>query len=258
MDYTNKKEAHKMKTAEKIVKYAFLVMGVVIFLNAVVAAFTSNFNLGLVVAFLLGISLIVLGLFKGLKLAVRLCLALPLVFLIVFAASLFICGNSESFTYEEDAIIVLGSGIRGEKLSDGLRRRLDRAVEYHRENPKAVIVVTGGQGPQEDITEALAMERYLLSRGIDPSKIIKEESATGTNENFRFSKRILDDHFGESYTVGFITTEYHIYRAGKIALAEGFENVTHGHCHSIPYTAFPGALREVFAIAAYTLRYLLG
>lgn len=243
-----------MKLTEKIVKYVLLVLGVVIFANAIVASFTSNFNLGLVLAFLLGSALIFLGLFKGLKLAARLSLALPMMILIVFAVSLFVCGSSESFTYEEDAIIVLGSGIRGEKLSDGLRRRLDRAVEYHRKNSDAVIVVTGGQGPQEDITEALAMERYLLSQGIDQSKIIKEESATGTNENFRFSKKLLDDYFEGDYTVGYITTDYHIYRAGKIALAEGFENVTHGHCRSIVYTAFPGALREVFAIAAYSMK----
>ncbi len=45
-------------------------------------------------------------------------------------------------------------------------QRLEAAIAYYERNPKVLLVVSGGQGPQEDISEALAMERYLIERGI--------------------------------------------------------------------------------------------
>ena len=108
---------------------------------------------------------------------------------------MFISGGTDNITYKEDAIIVLGAAVRGEEISGALQKRLDVAIEYYQKNPDVVIVVTGGQGPQEDITEALAMERYLLANGIPKEKIIKEEKATSTYENFKFSKVLLNEYF---------------------------------------------------------------
>ena len=53
--------------------------------------------------------------------------------------------------------------------------RLGKAVDANR-NYKAIIIVSGGQGPQEDITEALAMERYLKNKGIPQERIIKKNA----------------------------------------------------------------------------------
>ena len=53
-----------------------------------------------------------------------------------------------------DAVIVLGCGVRGERVSLTLARRLDAALAYLEENPKAYVVVSGGQGAGEDISEA--------------------------------------------------------------------------------------------------------
>ena len=94
---------------------------------------------------------------------------------------MFISGGTDNVTYQEDAIIVLGAAVRGEEISGALQKRLDVAIEYYQKNPDVVIVVTGGQGPQEDITEALAMERYLLANGIPKEKIIEDFG----NHNYR-------------------------------------------------------------------------
>jgi uncharacterized SAM-binding protein YcdF (DUF218 family) len=112
---------------------------------------------------------------------------------------------------------VLGAGIRGERVTHMLSYRLDKAAQYSENNPQAIIVVSGGQGPQEDITEALAMERYLIDKGIPKEKIIKEEVSTSTYENLLFSKELLDVLFEEPYETVVITNDFHIYRATKIA-----------------------------------------
>ncbi|NCU26351.1 YdcF family protein [Candidatus Nomurabacteria bacterium] len=65
-------------------------------------------------------------------------------------------------------------------ISPKLAKRLEAAIRYHTNNPDAMIVVCGGKGDQEDITEALAMERYLLSEGIPGDIIIREEKSTST------------------------------------------------------------------------------
>ena len=68
-----------------------------------------------------------------------------------------------------------------------LARRLDAALAYLEENPKAYVVVSGGQGAGEDISEAEAMRRYLAARGIEESRILMEDKSMSTLENFLFS-----------------------------------------------------------------------
>jgi len=238
-----------MRNWERIGKYSAISIGIAVIIAAFICTVFSNLNLGLFLAYGIGFAFLTLGIFwQKIHIAVKISAAFAAVFITVFVSGLFVCGTSDNITYNEDAIIVLGAGIRGETVGKGLQRRLDRAIEYHKENPDAIIVVSGGQGHQEDITEALAMERYLLEKGIPAGKIIKEENSTGTNENFRFSKEILDEHLQEDYTVAFVTTEYHIYRAENIAELEGFSEVTHCHSNSNPASVIPNGLREMCAV----------
>lgn len=109
--------------------------------------------------------------------------------------------------------------------------------------------MSGGQGFQETVTEASAMEKYLLEKGVEPSRIIKEEKATSTYENMKFSKEILDDILGEnSYKVTVLTNDYHVFRAVYLAKSVGFET-THSHGKTTWYNTVPSYLREVLAIA---------
>ena len=137
-----------------------------------------------------------------------------------------------------------------------MQDRLDAAVDYHQENPRAMIIVSGGKGLQEKITEALAMERYLISQGISSDHIIKEEKATSTYENFLYSKEILEKQLGidaENHTVAFVTSEYNVFRAASVAEATGFEHVTHIHSTTRWYSALPSVLRECLAIVKFWL-----
>jgi uncharacterized SAM-binding protein YcdF (DUF218 family) len=107
-----------------------------------------------------------------------------------------------------------------------LQYRLDKAIEYFSKNPNVIIIVSGAQGPGEDITEALAMERYLKARGIPEEHIIKEEQSTSTLENCTYSKQILDAYFPAGYRAAVITNKFHIYRTVMVAKRVGLP-VTH-------------------------------
>ena len=71
-------------------------------------------------------------------------------------------------------VVVLGAQIQGDQPSLTLKKRLDRAYEYLTEHPEASAFVSGGQGPDEQQTEASVMSAYLTARGIDPSRIVEE------------------------------------------------------------------------------------
>ena len=170
---------------------------------------------------------------------------------VAFVVFLLTFGSTDNVTKKEDAVIVLGAALHGERPSAVLADRLDTAVEYYQQNENAVIVVTGGKGMQENITEAAAMEKYLVNKGVPREKIIKEEKATSTFENFVYSKEILDELFEDKYTVAYITNEYHIYRAGAIAKTTGFENFTHKHSSTRWYSLIPGTLRECLGVMKF-------
>ena len=170
-----------------------------------------------------------------------------------FFIFLFVFGRFDSVTNTEDAIVVLGCRVRGTEPSKSLQNRLDRAVAYHRANPAALIVVSGGKGDDEDCSEAEAMSTYLQRHGVPASSILLEDRSTSTAENFRFSKPLLDAHFERPYTVAFITNDYHILRASFIARQEGYGAVTHAAAPTPFRSMFAGGLRETCAIAAHWL-----
>lgn len=234
----------------------FAVFGAYSLFNGIIISMTSNLNLGNILTLLLGIVLLFVGVFwkklnikspKWLKIAFFLLVAIVL----VFSSSLYFYGKSDNAAYDEDAVIVLGAGLRGERPSSTLKGRLNAAIEYHKKNPNAVIVVSGGQGHDEDISESLAMERYLVSYGVPQNKIIKEEKSTSTYENFKFSKEILDGLLGNDYKIAYITNDYHVFRAGRIAQNAGFENITHIHSDTIWHSVLPGVLRECVGVMKY-------
>ena len=122
----------------------------------------------------------------------------------------------------KDVLIVLGCAVRGERVSLTLKLRLDAALEYLEHSPNTAVIVSGGKGDGENISEAEAMKRYLVSHGVDEGRIITEDKSTSTWENFKFSKEILDERFPGA-SAAFVTTNFHVYRAGRVAIMNGIE-----------------------------------
>jgi uncharacterized SAM-binding protein YcdF (DUF218 family) len=233
-----------------------IALGLLLLLNALGVSMASNFNLGIVLAALLGAFVLGCGIF--LPLILRRCprwlciTALSAICLVMLCATaLLLFGRTDTVTKDEDAIIVLGAGIHGERVSLTLRDRLNAAIDCYEQNPDALIVVSGGQGPQEDISEALAMERYLVEHGIPADHILKEDRSTSTAENFAFSKALLDERFGESYSTAYVTNDFHILRAGQVAHRAGFDDISHAHSNTVWYLVVPSCLRECVAVLWY-------
>lgn len=238
---------------KKIISLVLITLGSVLAAYGIALLFITNFSAGTAFVILLGAAIILLGAVKKMRKWIRITLIVLISYALLATLFVTVYGKTDNVTYDEDAIIVLGAAVHGEKVGSSLAARLDRAVEYHRQNPDALIVVSGGRGAQEDITEALAMERYLLERGVAPDVIIKEEKATGTDYNFMYSKQLLDERLGDDYTVAFITTDYHIFRAEFTARKAGFEQITHAHSAIELWYYLPSTLREVVAIICYWL-----
>lgn len=124
---------------------------------------------------------------------------------------------------ESDApyVIVLGAAVYGETPSISLRHRSDRAAEHLNSNPNAVAVVSGGQGEGEDISEAEAMRRYLVGKGVADGRILLEDRSTSTLENLTFSKQVIEANSGDPSRVAVVSSSYHLYRAKRMAAALG-------------------------------------
>lgn len=113
-----------------------------------------------------------------------------------------------------DYIVVLGAGIRGEAVTPLLASRIERGIRLLYENPRALLILSGGQGEGEDIPEGEAMRRYALSQGVDPGRILTEEKSLNTRQNLLFSRALME---GEKPKIAVVTTSYHVFRALLLA-----------------------------------------
>ncbi len=244
---------------KKILRFILFLIAIIILVNVAYLWLVSNTNLGLILATVLGVFLFFYALFfDGFNslLDNRFGKYIKTILLIAFIGFAFIAslitisGNMDTVTFQEQAVIVLGAGIHGETPSKPLIKRLEATLRYHKLNPDAYIIVTGGQGAQETITEAESMKRYLEMHGVNPEKIIKEEQATSTYENFLFSKAILDETLGNSYKTAYITNSFHTYRAGRVAKSAGLM-ASRMHAENELLTLLPDYFRESCAVFLY-------
>jgi len=160
-----------------------------------------------------------------------------------------------------DFIMILGCGFRPDgTLYPLLQGRVDRAIELYRRQiargAKApVIVPSGGQGPDEPMSEAEAMRSYIVSKGIPESDILMEKKSRTTAENMRFSKQLIDEAMPDAKTA-FSTTNYHVFRSGIISRQNGF--APEGIGSRTKWYFWPNAyVRECIGMIVYMKKHLL-
>ncbi len=154
-----------------------------------------------------------------------------------------------------DCLIVLGAGLHGSQMSQVLYSRMKLAAEYLEAYPDCTVIVSGGQGPDEDISESAAMKSYLLGRGIAESRIIEESRSSSTYENLLYSKQIIESQ-SLGGRIAVLSNSFHLFRAKKIAGGMGLDVQTLGA--PIPrvfLTPLNSYVREYFSIVNM---YLLG
>ncbi len=191
-------------------------------------------------------------LFARLRKVITMLVICGVVFVIILS-SIVISGMSGDTDAPTDYAIILGAGLNGNVPSLTLSERLSRAEEYLKQFPDCVAVVSGGMGSGETITEAEAMSQYLFARGIDPSRIIKEPMAKNTSENIELSLEKIKEHGDGDFTVAVISSDYHIFRARKIAESFGISPVMVSARTSFPVLRLNYILREAFALVKTTI-----
>ncbi len=170
-----------------------------------------------------------------------------------------------------DYVIVLGAKIREEGISNSLKQRLDKAVEYSMENPGTVFILSGGQGSDEPEPEAQAMRDYMVYHGVPESRLVMETVSSSTVENLAYSRVVIDglekkkrEEAGNNVIsvipgpfleveekpiqVGVLTSNYHVFRARRIGEKWGLKGI-HGISARSDILLFPHlCVRECIAI----------
>ena len=154
-----------------------------------------------------------------------------------------------------DYVIVVGTNLVDNKISKSLERRLDRAIEYARENPNTVFVLSGGRSEYGRNTEATVMYHYMINAGIPDKNLLLEFYSDSTQEKIGFSlmtihqdheQKLLAEklrHPGKPFmrqtpkrddiivgverplSIGIITSDFNLLRAKEIAKKYGVMDV---------------------------------
>ena len=126
-----------------------------------------------------------------------------------------------------DYLIVFGAGLFGDQPSRSLRDRLDAAAKYLASSPETKVILSGGKGDDEKISEAQAMYTFLLDHGIKEDRILLEDRSTSTKENIQFSSELIQSEISgtgmkiSDLQVVVISSEYHLHRIRYLAKKAG-------------------------------------
>ena len=114
-----------------------------------------------------------------------------------------------------DYIIVLGAQMRDWGPSVVYKARIDSAIEYLNNNPDTKVIVTGGQGANESISEGEGGKIYLVEQGIKEDRIVIEKESLDTDENISNALSLIDTT--NDMTIGIVTNNFHVFRGVMIA-----------------------------------------
>ncbi|MGW0119010.1 YdcF family protein [Streptomyces sp. NPDC003327] len=175
-----------------------------------------------------------------------------------YVSFLFVCFVGYAYLYgrmrlrrDADYVVVLGSGLIGNRVPPLLASRLDRGREVYerlaaRGGDAPVLIVSGGQGSDERVPESHAMADYLLERGFPAGALVREDRSRTTEENMIFSRELMErDRPGSSCVI--VTNNFHAFRAAILARRVGVD----GQVVGAPTAAYfwPSAtIREFVAV----------
>ncbi len=205
-----------------------------------------------------------------LPVSVMTCLITGLVIFCAVEVLIFL-GAATSDTPGLDYVIVLGAKVQKQGISNSLKQRLDKAVEYSRKSPGTVFILSGGQGADEPETEAQAMYEYLINNGVPSSRLVMEPSSASTVENIAYSRLVIErlennrrelakNNRNEispgpylqveekPLQIGILTSSFHVFRATMIARMQGLTDI-HGISARSDFLLFPHlCVRECAAV----------
>lgn len=150
----------------------------------------------------------------------RCALVLSMGFVIILGLKTCIGGFIKPTETSNNAV-VLGLALQNGQHVPDLIDRVETAAQFSQENPEATLILTGGNPDKNGMTEAAVMRDLLIERGVSEDRIILEDRAKTTIENFRNTAQMVDP----TQPIVLITSNYHMERSVKTANDAGFTNV---------------------------------
>lgn len=145
--------------------------------------------------------------------------------------------------------IVLGAYTDGFKPGPPLLARLRAALDLYRHGYVPTLIVSGGRGTDETVSESSSMKRFLVLNGVPPEAVLEDRFSRDTWENLRNSQALMKEHGLQSAVI--ITSDYHLPRA--LAVAEQLGMEASGYAAWSSRRERRTAYREVLARVKYTL-----
>ncbi len=226
--------------------------------NSLILVGRKSFTLGLAIMFCISAGLFALAKWMDLWLMITSggvgyflrCVIIAGVCMYLLLTGYVLSFAHSTVDYSENVIIVLGCGLN----SDGtpgptLTKRLDGCVTYLKNNPDCYVAVSGGYSRFNNMTEGRAMKKYLTEKGVNETKILVDEKATNTRENFKNIYDLLKSENISAHNICYVTNSFHVYRAGVYARREGFSNVKAVSTDTDYAIFIPAVLREVIGVA---------
>jgi uncharacterized SAM-binding protein YcdF (DUF218 family) len=189
--------------------------------------------------------------------------------LVSYVIYAFIYGRLSTLFASADFVIVLGAGLKRDgRPTPLLAKRLNRGYEVFTALSRAggdagdgggpgrgdggapMIIVSGGKGSDERISEADSMFTYLTGLGVPPGRIMLEDLSRTTEENLRFSRRLIDHVWPDGPDAAeprcvIVTSNFHVFRAAMLAQRLGIR----GQVTGAPVAGYywPSAMLREFA-----------
>lgn len=185
---------------------------------------------------------------------ISVCILLLALIVAAFVVTGIVIMTFSSGSGDFEYLLVLGTTVNGTEPSSMLADRIHAAYEYLSAHEDVICIVSGGKGDDVNLSEAQCMFNELTRRGIDPSRVLMEDKATSTVENFSFSLALIEEKTGgRPERIGVLSSEFHLLRADMFARREGITAVTVPAKTSDAGTFWSYFLREIVLVWYYAL-----
>jgi uncharacterized SAM-binding protein YcdF (DUF218 family) len=152
-----------------------------------------------------------------------------------------------------ECAIVLGAAVWDGNPSTAMKERLDIALQVYQEKLADHLILSGGVGTGDQLSEARVMKSYLMEKGIPDAALLLEEQSHSTMENLLNSKVIMRDHGYASAIL--VTHGFHALRARLMAESIGIQtSVEPVQIRPIDLRYY--VLREAIGIAVFKFKQL--
>lgn len=230
-----------MRGKHLLVRFVLVILGALaVALFIIPLTHSASVNIGSVTGIVCSLLLLCYGLFmnpfhrllgkiwkkKAGKWFLSLCaVVLSLIAGCVITETIFMIKGANTKPLGDEVVVVLGCRAYKDKPSLSMIERLDEAYGYLQEHKECTVILSGGQGEGETLSEAEVMYQYLKELGIEEQRMIKEDRSRDTFENLSNVKKIMEER-GLGKEVAIVTSEYHAYRSSLIAKEVGLESTS--------------------------------